>query len=786
MNNQALIQHYFSQIKQANTEEAKKLHFYSLLHELFRHDPTAISIVKQMASGAEQAIFNIPKGDRTKTGRADTQFRQVIIEFENDIKNASKREHAEYQLKEYFAGNYNTSSQFDFYLIATDCIRWNIYGPKPESYLNKAKITADDVYLRVVDSFTLTDTNADEFFTFIDRYLFRSSKQKPTLDTILIDFGDSSSLFMEVFAGMKLVYEDISIDPEIQTAYREWSRFMSIAYGSFNASSEVFLVHTYLSVFSKLIAYEVLSRDTHIDATEMRKALDGSIFSQFNVENFVEQDFYQWVTIDKYFPRLRRFFLKIADKISEYDFRDVQSDILKGVYQHLIDLETRHALGEYYTPDWLCEKVAEHFQFERNAQILDPSCGSGSFLLASVNRLRQLHPDLTPEELAGQIAGIDIHPLSVQIAKTTLLLALGEPVRHARRPIYLRVYLANSLVTLQLAAVNLFGEEFGVTIDDRKYYLPTGTFDNPTLFDNAVSVADALATDTVGEAPVPVKALVNAVRSDHPTVPDTLVGKFYDIYLALKRAKEEGRDSIWKFILQNSYKPFFLRKRFDYVVGNPPWFTYNSIRNAEYQQLLKTLATRYDLIPEKKALMPQLEIAAIFMSHVTSYLLREGGKLAFVVPRSFLSAAQHDNTRSGSAKGFRLTDVWDLKDVKPLFNIPSCVLFARQANVAKGIPAEGITGQVFSGNIRKHNATLTEVADRLSSVPVRWYLARQQNTSALTNQVLSSGASTKNNFYQAQKTTFIRSIFGMEPLCFRVISTLFARKGLRHRTGMTG
>ena len=523
---------------------------------------------------------------------------------------------------------------------------------------------------------------------------------------------------------------------------------MSVAYGSFDATGEVFLVHTYLSVFAKLIAYEVLSRDAYIDATEMRGALDGSIFQQYNVENFVENDFYQWITVERYFYRMKRYFSKIADKISEYDFTNVQSDILKGVYQQLIDLETRHALGEYYTPDWLCEKVVDHFDFERDAQILDPSCGSGSFLIASVNRLRKLHPDLPPEAIAAQVAGIDIHPLSVQVAKTTLLLALGDSLRHAHRPVSLRVYLANSLITPQLSAVNLFGEEFGITIDERKYFLPTGTFDEPGLFDHAISVADSLADNTAGGVPAPVLALTNSIRNRFSQTPDALLPKFYDIYLALKRAKEEGRDSIWKFILQNSYKPFFLRKRFDYVVGNPPWFTYNSIKNADYQQLLRTLATRYDLIPTQKALMPQLEIAAIFMSHVTSYLLRNGGQLAFVVPRSFLSAAQHDNSRTASARGFRLTGVWDLNAVKPLFNIPSCVLFARQANVPKPIPGDGIPGQVFGGNIRQHNATLAEVGDKLLTTPVRWYLTRQQKTTALTTTQPGVAGPTTTNFYR--------------------------------------
>jgi hypothetical protein len=51
-----------------------------------------------------------------------------------------------------------------------------------------------------------------------------------------------------------------------------------------------------------------------------------------------------------------------------------------------------------------------------------------------------------------------------------------------------------------------------------------------------------------------------------------------------------------------------------------------------------------------------------------------------VMPRSILNADQHQNliARKYSAK-FKLTGYWDLRHVRPLFNVPSCVLFAEQS-----------------------------------------------------------------------------------------------------------
>ena len=69
---------------------------------------------------------------------------------------------------------------------------------------------------------------------------------------------------------------------------------------------------------------------------------------------------------------------------------------------------------------------------------------------AAIARMRQEYPRLSAEALAEQVVGIDIHPLSVLIAKTTVLLSLGSTVTKAKRPVTLHIYLANSLLVLTL------------------------------------------------------------------------------------------------------------------------------------------------------------------------------------------------------------------------------------------------------------------------------------------------------------------------------------------------
>ncbi len=133
-------------------------------------------------------------------------------------------------------------------------------------------------------------------------------------------------------------------------------------------------------------------------------------------------------------------------------------DLLKPLYEALFPRAVRHALGEYYTPHWLAEHVLDqvgyHGQVE--ARLLDPTCGSGTFLLAALRRwrhgirhtpcaVRQKPP--ASERIRGRsrgadgtrpasrcpvpdtfpaIVGFDLHPLAVASARANYLLAIAD------------------------------------------------------------------------------------------------------------------------------------------------------------------------------------------------------------------------------------------------------------------------------------------------------------------------------------------------------------------------
>jgi hypothetical protein len=267
------------------------------------------------------------------------------------------------------------------------------------------------------------------------------------------------------------------------------------------------------------------------------------------------------------------------------------------------------------------------------------------------------------------------------------------------------------------------------------------SLDNPAEFDEAIALCNEIAessSDTISHAQFAQhlqRQFANANIHNN-------ISGLYRIYQALKEAKDNGRDSIWAFILQNSYKPVFLKQQFEFVIGNPPWLTYADVANATYQQELQELAQNYALIPANKANKPQLEIAAIFFAHSANYFLKSGGTIAFVLPRSFLTADQHDNTRSGQAKGFQLTEIWDLDKVTPLFRVPATVLFAHQSAhpeaEQRAITASGIKGFSVNGKLESSHLHWDSVKQALKFAETNWFYSRLSKNARKTRSALTT------------------------------------------------
>lgn len=779
------VRTYLKAIKAAGNEEVKRQRFVALLQSLFGDMQKAKKVIEEFVGGAEKLVSKIDRaGKKSDRGRADTQYRSIIIEFENDLSKTG--EHAKEQLCDYVSGNWNSGSQYGFKLISSDCITWKVYSPDIDKIPDGQSISASRVVLKEIESFTVTDKNGVDFYFFLDSLLFQTQKKVPTIETIKRDFGEGSNAFITAIDQLSIYFSEVKKSSEVAVAYEQWQRFLSLAYDKFDSSERVFLVHTYLSIFAKMLTYEVLTQDTYIDDDEITGILTGEIFDKLNIQNFTDNDFFHWISNKRALETLKPMFRAISSEFDDYDFSHINEDILKGIYQDLIDRDTRHSLGEYYTPDWLCETIVGELQFKNDYRILDPSCGSGSFLRCAIERFKSEFPDLTADQIASQVSGLDIHPLSVQISKATVLIALKDKISKSPQPVFLSVYLANTLLSPSGgASLDLFGGTFDIWIDRQKVAINTSIFNDPLRFESSIHAAEAIADFTKGSAIMTASAFEKALIGRIGGAPaDFFINSIYDIYKAFKTAKESKRDSIWEFIVLNLYKPCFFHNSFDLIIGNPPWFTFSAIGNSNYQELLKEKAKDNGTWPNKHANSPHMEIASIFLAHCTDYFLKKNGKLAFVLPRSFLQADHHENIRSGQAKLVRIKKIWDLDKVTPLFNVPSCVIFSERAHgsLSTSIPKNGCEGKLVSGQLRKHNANLAEVRHLLTFKKTKFYYSKLGSKSAFTTKNLksSTGANHYKPLFKQGATLVPRNFYFIEPT--QIIDGTFKGKSFTAKT----
>ena len=116
----------------------------------------------------------------------------------------------------------------------------------------------------------------------------------------------------------------------------------------------------------------------------------------------------------------------LLDTLEEFDFSKMESDFTGRIYEKLIPPDERKRLGQFYTPPGIVDLITRLTVKDGDEVILDPGCGSGSFLVGAYHRLRELkgYPRKSRglvayahhQELIEQIYGIDINQFPAHLS----------------------------------------------------------------------------------------------------------------------------------------------------------------------------------------------------------------------------------------------------------------------------------------------------------------------------------------------------------------------------------
>ena len=676
-------------------------------HEKVRTNIWAV-LTSQLGFPSASIEFEKYIGRGEVTGRADALLGRTVFEFKKDL----RRElvDAETQLRDYIEDREGKTGH-TYTGVATDGAQYRAYR-------------LDAGNLVQIGEFAVDRGKPRELVNWIDQATAARDDLDPEPEIVKVNLGRDSLVYGIARHSLRELWGAVSKEPDVILKRELWSKQLALVYGSPIDDDDLWFQHTFLTIVAKTMATAVLG----IALPGPDDILTGKAFEDATIFGAVESDFFDWV-LDA--PDHRDVISRISKQVARFQLRDVQSDVLKGLYESLIDPETRHELGEYYTPDWLAQRICDRAIVNPLEQrVLDPACGSGTFLFHAIRRVlaaadaKGLDVPASLQACTRLVFGIDVHPVAAMIARVTYLLALGDRIRHPDRgTLNVPVYLGDAMQwnTEWFAAEG----EVLVGLDGPDLlHFPASVATRPSLYDQVI---DEMLNQS--EQSAPPEAFSAWLEKSHG-----IVGTDNDIlektYATLKRLYDEGRDHIWGYMARNLGRPVWLAstgQRAAVIVGNPPWLSYRFM-SAALQKRFRTDSERRGLWAGGNVATHQ-DLSGLFFVRSMELYLQAGGLIAFVMPYAALSRKQFEGFRTGwygTGRGktrtanvvseARFIEAWAFDEhLQPLFPVPSCVLFAEKRSPA-GLPA---SVDAARGRLIRRDATLAE-ADSLTWSKEPW------------------------------------------------------------------
>ena len=667
-------------------------------------------IVTGLVRGDEMAEENPPaQGSRRAV---DLAALDTFIEFKRRIGTAGGfNPNAEYvqQLDDYLE---QSEKQGRMRMgILTDGKQWLLRWPN-----------AGPVRTALPYAYTLED--ADRWITLFewlrDHALSAEVDKQPSRDAIARHFGPTAPSYERDIAALKVLYHQHADSSTIRVKRQLWENLLTAALGEVARSrgqlDDLFVRHTYLSAVIGMVVQASFGGDIkRLAENDPADLLLGRDFrSKTGLRGVVESDFFAWPTEVGGLPLLRI----QARRIARFDWQKAPNDVAAILYETVIPPDERRQLGEYYTPDWLARAIVREVVTDPLDQyVLDPACGSGTFVAEAVNHFIEaanetsLDPKEVLEWLRFSVAGIDVHPVAVHLARAAWVLAAQPAIQAAVEDgfaanVTVPVYLGDAL-QLRFRTGDMFAEH-NVTVqvedeENTELVFPVSLVERAETFDALMSdIAEAIER---GDDP-------NLALDDHQITEPGERQTLQETISAMQRLHTEGRNHIWAYYTRNLVRPVALsRSKVDVVVGNPPWLIYRNTASTLRTELERQSKDLYGIWVGGKHANHQ-DISSLFFARCVDLYLKDSGVIGMVMPHSALQTGQHSKWRTGAwqtksvGRGRNRTAgrvlsvdfdhkmAWDLEGLEPntFFPVPASVVFARRSG--EGGKATPLAGQV--------------------------------------------------------------------------------------------
>lgn len=428
----------------------------------------------------------------------------------------------------------------------------------------------------------------------------------------------------------------------------------------------LFAVQTYYSIVLKLILYKIITKKVEAFSSKPKfykeffsKIESNTFYKEYNILNLIDGDFFSWYLEDFTDLEYDYFYYKISE-VTTIETSKINLLFIK-FYENIFPFWVRHSMGEYYTPIYLANQIVENaLEFvkkeRKDVKLLDPTCGSGIFLLSAM------------EKGVKNVYGIDINPLAVLTAKINYLINNFD----LTKPIEIPIYLGDSTYFPTLTTIN--------GISCYEYELTTSIKDCQTI--NFVfskdSVNEKYFFQIIDDIELQIKNLnfkgaTNIIKSYSSFEYDKLREYYDNLINMLIDLEKKGLNSIWLKIIGNYLKSGSIIN-VDCVVGNPPWVRWSNLPD-NYKLLIKKNC-RIDGIfsNDKNSGGVDLNICALITFVTMRQRVKDTGVLGFIMPDSVLFNKSFEgfrNMKISDNKYYYLNKVirWNNPNEKPFYPV---------------------------------------------------------------------------------------------------------------------
>jgi methylase of polypeptide subunit release factors len=110
---------------------------------------------------------------------------------------------------------------------------------------------------------------------------------------------------------------------------------------------------------------------------------------------------------------------QLIEELSKYEWNKLRDDVLGAVFENLIPKGEQVLLGQFYTPTGVADLLIGFAVDADDPSVLDPGCGSGTFVMRAYDYLRE-RTRQSHGELLSKVWGFDISAFASELASINL------------------------------------------------------------------------------------------------------------------------------------------------------------------------------------------------------------------------------------------------------------------------------------------------------------------------------------------------------------------------------